>query len=124
MYEYTLILAVLAIECLVCCVCSVWCYISTEKLSKRIMDAHQDAITTARPRPDEAGSVTIYKLGALSCSVCAPKGMSVEEVEAAVNRQRPCGTSLGWQVSEDTHFNNPCPCNQNPDKRVHYLMDC
>ena len=80
------------------------------------------------PQIQSIGSVTIYKLGALSCSVCAPKGMSVSDVEAAVNRQRPAGTTHGWRVSKDTHFAtggpNPCPCNQNPDKRMHYLMDC
>lgn len=72
--------------------------------------------------------VTVYSMGPLSCSVCAPNDMTPKEVEADVNLNNPSGTMNGWKISTDSHFRqgkpNPCPCDQDPENRRHFLMDC
>lgn len=73
------------------------------------------------------GEVHIYSWGLVSCSVCAPKDMPIEEVTSQVNIELPTGISSQWSNSEDTHFaqgqTNPCVCESNPD-RLHYLFTC
>lgn len=73
-------------------------------------------------------SVNIYKMGPLTCSVCVPKELTREQVEAEVQRASPAGTERGWMVANDPTFKggepNPCPCNQHPGTRMHYLMEC
>jgi hypothetical protein len=72
--------------------------------------------------------VYVYALGLVSCSACAPASMTPEEVAAAVNELEPTGISSPWTVSEDPEFAtgqpNPAPCDQEPEARKHYLMDC
>lgn len=40
----------------------------------------------------------------------------------------PTGISSKWSISKDKTFHsgepNPCPCDQHPDKRLHYLLTC
>lgn len=73
-------------------------------------------------------SVAVYSLGLVSCSVCAPREMTRDEVEAAVNVAEPTGISSEWRVSDEPTFSggqpNPCPCEQQPESHVHYLMHC
>lgn len=48
--------------------------------------------------------VEVYSSGLLCCSVCAPEGMSPEDVLKRVNEIHPCGTENGWTISEDKTF--------------------
>lgn len=66
-------------------------------------------------------------------SVCVDKNLTREQVEEEANKTSPSGTERGWKISEDTHFakktdkdplTNPCPCEQFPESRMHYLLDC
>ena len=57
-------------------------------------------------------------------TVCVAKDVTPDEN----NRwNTTSGTSLGWQISTDTHFArgqpNPCSCDKEPD-RMHYLRSC
>jgi hypothetical protein len=76
--------------------------------------------------PEE--KVIPYSIGLLSASVCAINSLTPEEVEAEFNRVSPSGTENGWKISEDKHFRqgnpNPCPCEQFPETRKHYLFNC
>jgi len=69
-----------------------------------------------------------YSVGLLAASVCAANELTPEEVEKEFNRINPAGTINGWKISDDTHFKggatNPCPCDQHPDTRTHYLFNC
>lgn len=70
---------------------------------------------------------TIYAIGICYCSVCAPADMVVEEVERAVNRQRPSGVTMRWSLDDAGEFKNgepnPCECNHDSE-RMHYLLSC
>ena len=75
---------------------------------------------------DGNASTFIYSFGPFSMSVCTtldPEKM-VEEVNAAY----PTGISSPWQLSEDETFRtgetNPCLCDQLPELRKHYLLNC
>lgn len=71
--------------------------------------------------------VMIYANGVACCSVCAPKSLTPEQIEAAVNTQNPAGTSNGWRISPDMHFRggepNPCDCHDDATRR-HFLLNC
>lgn len=71
--------------------------------------------------------VNVYSIGPLSCSVCAEKNLTPDEVAQEVNQVSPAGTTHGWQISEDEKFKggnpNPCVCEQDDD-RLHYLLEC
>lgn len=73
-----------------------------------------------------SGDVFLYRVGALSMSVCAP-GDEAGAVAVAVNRRHPTGLSHGWSVSTDTHFRcgqpNPCTCEEDAGRK-HWLLDC
>lgn len=73
----------------------------------------------------------IYCIGSpgLVCvSVCAPKDTPTEDIEAWVNGECPTGISSAWAISDDAEFAagqpNPCPCDQEPETRLHYLLNC
>jgi hypothetical protein len=72
--------------------------------------------------------VIAYSVGLLAASVCADNSLTPQEVEDEFNRTNPAGTTNGWKLSEDTHFRqgatNPCPCDQHPETRKHYLFEC
>jgi len=71
--------------------------------------------------------VMIYASSLLSCSVCAPAEMPIEEVERIVNQDRPAGTERGWRKSTDATFAGgqpmPCPCDV-MEGQQHWLLDC
>lgn len=60
-------------------------------------------------------------------SVCAPNGMSREEIEREVNAQYPTGIKSLWRISGETHFKTgqtmPCQCEQD-ENRQHWLFQC
>ena len=69
--------------------------------------------------------VHVYVSGLCFCSVCAPKDMHIEDVEAATNHQNPSGVTP-WRKSPDDFKDgepNPGPC-EDDGSRVHYLMVC
>lgn len=69
-----------------------------------------------------------YSVGLVAASVCADNKLTPAEVERLFNAAHPAGTVNGWKLSEDTHFHqgqpNPCPCDQFPETRTHYLFNC
>lgn len=70
--------------------------------------------------------VEIYAVGMVSLSVCSV--LPPDETEKKVNEIYPTGISSQWQLSSDETFRtgepNPCPCEQHPTTRKHYLMEC
>lgn len=69
-----------------------------------------------------------YAVGICKASVCADKKLKPKEVEKIFNVMNPAGTRHGWKLSKDRHFSggepNPCPCDQHPETRKHYLFEC
>lgn len=47
------------------------------------------------------------KIGIFNMWVCAPKHLTLEQVQEAVNDMPPSGTTAGWQVEEKTEADNP-----------------
>jgi len=80
------------------------------------------------PEEVKTEKVIPYSIGLLSASVCADNSLSPKEVENEFNRISPSCTTMGWKISDDTHFRqgqpNPCPCDRYPDARKHYLFNC
>jgi len=71
--------------------------------------------------------VIIYSKGFVHCSVCALASLSVEEITRFVNKENPTGLTHGWSVSDEPFKGgqpNPCPCDQEPETRKHYLFSC
>lgn len=65
--------------------------------------------------------------GIVAVSVCAPKDTPREQIEEWVNGEHPTGISSPWAISGDDFAEgqpNPCPCDQEPDARLHYLLNC
>lgn len=85
--------------------------------------------------------IFVYRASALCCSVCVPKEWTRDQVEAATNEDHDGKLrdelgeryeqfdrgELRWTISMDEAFKggetNPCPCNDHPETRLHYLMD-
>jgi hypothetical protein len=73
--------------------------------------------------------VTVYGLGIVHASVCAPSDMPIADMLRDANHQTgPIGLDHGWVLSDDATFSggepNPCPCDQQPDSHLHYLLEC
>jgi hypothetical protein len=67
--------------------------------------------------------------GLVGVTVCAPKDTPRDEIESFVNAESPTGIDSPWAISdeEDPDFPtglNPCPCDQEPEARLHYLLNC
>ncbi|GEP12290.1 hypothetical protein [Methylobacterium gnaphalii] len=70
--------------------------------------------------------VQVYARGLLMCSACAPAEMDGPAVAAAVSRDHPSGTELGWAIAKEPFRDgepNPCPCNVDAARR-HWLLEC
>jgi hypothetical protein len=82
-------------------------------------------VNVQEPSPE---NVCVYSSGLVVCSVCAPSSLTREQVEDATNRLHPTGISSRWTISADPTFYKggpqPGPCDQSPDERTHYLMEC
>jgi hypothetical protein len=54
--------------------------------------------------------------------------MTPAEIEETINVHYYTGISSVWKVSESKTFKsndpNPCPCSDDPEHRMHYLMVC
>lgn len=73
---------------------------------------------------DESDDFVVYGEGLLYASVCS--SFSQEIVIERMSR-RICGTTNGWQFSEETFKggeSNPCPCSDNPETHQHFLFIC
>jgi hypothetical protein len=68
-------------------------------------------------------NVTIYAMGIITCSACAPATLTAGKVAAAVREQEPGA----WRISSDPEFAdgtpNPGPCDTGPGRR-HWLLEC
>lgn len=75
-----------------------------------------------------AERVTAYAVGICAASVCAAADASPDEIADAINASYPTGISSRWRVSGDPTFAsgepNPCPCNEEPESRRHWLLEC
>jgi hypothetical protein len=73
-------------------------------------------------------TVHIYSRGMVHCSVCVPKETPIADIEREVNEYNPTGIEPQWKLSTAATFitgqTNPCPCEQYPLERLHYLMVC
>ena len=71
--------------------------------------------------------VTVYTVGIVCLSACAPKDMPSDKVAEEVNAQRPTGIESPWASSDDATFSGgepmPCACNGDPE-RLHWLLNC
>jgi len=69
----------------------------------------------------------VTREGCLNVQVCVPESWTDQQTEIFVNKEYPCGTSLGWFVRKDLKLLNGDP-ERNPcsDKEgyVHIMMDC
>lgn len=74
----------------------------------------------------EPGRVYVFKVGLLYTAACAPAEMTPEQVGGAVNVEHPTGISSAWQVSEQPFEDgpNPAPCADDPEGRLHWLLEC
>lgn len=72
--------------------------------------------------------VHVIAHGVVYCSVCVPKDMSRLDIEQGTNLEIPTGISSRWKISNDKEFRtgqpNPCQCEQFPNSRLHYLLNC
>lgn len=69
----------------------------------------------------------IYNVGLCRMSVCAPKSMTTAEVEHNANSDQPTGIRSQWTVLREnfaTGETNPCPCNDRPNEKAHWLLGC
>jgi len=75
----------------------------------------------------ESNEVFMVAQGVLNAWVCAPKSMSIEEVQEGVDKLPPAGTFCGWQVTkqvdDDPHHCSPGLCAED-DNRQHWLCYC
>ena len=71
--------------------------------------------------------ILVYALGLCSCSVCAPITTDTSAIVREANRQHPTGIGP-WAVSGNETFlngkTNPCPCNEEPATKQHWLLEC
>ena len=72
-------------------------------------------------------SFIAYSIGITNMSVCVKKDLSKEEIEKQANIANPTGITSQWKISKEKFkddSNNPCPCDQKPNDRLHYLLVC
>jgi len=84
--------------------------------------------TDSAGRDLASDAVFMVQHGLLGGWVCAPKGMGMEAVQAAVHRDIfPAGTTLGWIVerveSEDEQAQSPGHCAED-GTRQHWRVVC
>ena len=76
---------------------------------------------------EDMDKIHVYTSGLCYLSVCVPKDLPKERLEAAVNASAPTGIKSQWQIAEDKKFKtgeaNPCQCEDDAE-RLHYLMNC
>lgn len=86
----------------------------------------KERLPTENIAPCPGGEIFLYRVGALSMSVCAPGDLARDDVSKHVEAHMPCGTEAGWTVSSDTKFSGgepmPCQCQETPDRK-HWLLD-
>lgn len=70
----------------------------------------------------------VYSVGIVAMSVCVDKKLTRKEIEHLANAEQPTGISSKWKISKDKTFasgeSNPCQCDQHPNARKHYLLNC
>lgn len=76
-----------------------------------------------------ARDVIPYQIGLCYMSVCAAGSLTPDQVAGQANVLHPTGLAdSAWRVSSDHEFEpgaaNPCSCNKEPAKRMHWLLVC
>ncbi len=71
--------------------------------------------------------IICYSVGIVAMSICAEKEISTNQIEKFANTEHPLQI-LKWKISKDKCFKsgetNPCNCEQFPNDRKHYLLNC
>ncbi len=71
--------------------------------------------------------IEIYAVGMVHASACALNTINISEVERIANMQYPTGVSHSWSLHDGSFKSgesNPCPCDEAPETRSHYLLSC
>lgn len=72
--------------------------------------------------------IIFYSVGLVCMSACVDNTVTTEELEKAANNEHPTGVRSTWKLSKDKFFRqgqpNPCPCEERPETRKHYLLNC
>lgn len=72
--------------------------------------------------------IQMIAVGICYMSVCVLKHATKKQIEEQANMNQPTGISSKWQLAEDSQFAegtpNPCPCDKQPETRMHYLLNC
>lgn len=92
------------------------------------MDTDDHAPVDYKPAIENTeGIYSIVPPGICMWSVCALNSLDVDEVMRQANMMSPTGISSRWQLSDDQFADghpNPSPCDQLPESRTHYLLEC
>lgn len=70
--------------------------------------------------------VDIYSVGICYMSLCAPNGMTPQEIERQANEKHPSGVTHPWTIANEDFKDgakNPHLCEQDKG-RLHYLLMC
>jgi hypothetical protein len=76
---------------------------------------------------DDMDQVHVYDWGLCYLSACAPKEMPLKRITAVVNSSHPTGIKSQWRKAAENFVSgepNPCPCDDEPKRRLHYLFNC
>lgn len=71
--------------------------------------------------------VLIYAVGVCMLSACAAIEIDRDVVVKAANATETTGLDHGWAIADEnfaTGEPNPCPCNNFPTTRRHWLLSC
>lgn len=66
-------------------------------------------------------SIEIIGVKLLGIRVCVPQKMPADEIVAAVEREHPCGTTHGWNISRRPEV-APVECEDKAD-HIHLVLD-
>lgn len=75
----------------------------------------------------DAGELHVYAVGLCNASLCCPAEWDASRVLKEINHQEPTGLDHGWAHTGckfRTGETNPCPCDQLPYTRKHWLVEC
>lgn len=72
--------------------------------------------------------VEVISIGFVYASICVANDITLKEALKIFNNEHPTGISSKWHLSENKKFRsgqlNPCLCDDYPNTRKHYLLNC
>lgn len=89
----------------------------TSPEAQQVIDACAEAERRSKVSP-----LVIVRQRMFSLQVCAPKSFTAEQVQAEANLISVCGTTAGWQITEDPKL-APVPCGDTGADRVHWMLE-